>query len=460
MMKYRLTFAVACMVMVDLLAFCLSFGIAFFIVPFELCRTVWWIPVFCCAFFLLHKSYVKHLSFLLESVEIVKVVSVAYLLGLILFWGGTPISIKLGVTLAWLNALYLAPVFRYAGKTGLMKAHLWERTILILGAGQIGRSVAAMIDQEPALGYKILGFLTDEADRSHQTVRLPSGKEIPVIGALESVEEVAKRDLITDIILAAPDLNLGDCCHVASRLHKLVPSILLVLDLPDLTFDGEIRSFVRAPWLALHVGNSPVRYIAMKRFFDLIFGGLIFLLSLPFLILISVILKIDSQGPVFFSHMRIGRYGRPFKCLKFRTMRVNAEAVLGQLLENPGLKMEWEAIGKLKDDPRVTRIGKLLRKTSLDELPQILNVLKGDMSLVGPRPLSPRWLEKCNSHREARLQVPPGMTGLWQVSGRNDIEFSERIQLDSWYIQNWSIWLDIIILLRTVVIVLNKRGAY
>lgn len=199
---------------------------------------------------------------------------------------------------------------------------------------------------------------------------------------------------------------------------------------------------------------------AIKRIFDLTFAGLIFLLSLPFLLLISLILKIDSPGPVFFAHTRAGRYGRPFQCLKFRTMFVNAEEVLARLLENPVQKREWEMIGKLKDDPRVTRIGKFLRKTSLDELPQLLNVLRGEMSLVGPRPMSSHWLEKCGSHREARLQVRPGMTGLWQVSGRNDIEFSQRIQMDSWYIQNCSIRLDMIILFRTALVVLKRQGAY
>jgi len=201
--------------------------------------------------------------------------------------------------------------------------------------------------------------------------------------------------------------------------------------------------------------------LLIKRFLDILFAAVFLSLGFLPLLLISASVKIDSPGPVFFAHTRVGKGGKPFKCWKFRTMYQRAEEVLLQLLaENPVLKQEWEEVGKLKNDPRVTRMGKFLRKTSLDEIPQLDNVLLGEMSRVGPRPLSPRWLARYGPDQAARLQVRPGLTGLWQVSGRNDLEYEQRIRLDNWYLQNWSIWLDIIIVLRTVVVVLTGRGAY
>lgn len=353
-------FAVLCMVIIDFLAFYLSFLVAALLLSVATYIPVDFFPggiaLIGCTIFLLKKSYVRHLSYMLEAVEILRITSEVFLLGaFFLLIEPYPFTI-FWLVLAWLNSLYLVPAARYLGKSGLFKAGIWD---------------------------------------------------IP----LESV--------------AGPSLKAQGVMQLSWDCYSFRAGVFI------------------------------------KRILDVVLAVTALLLgSLP-LSLISLILKIDSRGPIFFAHTRVGRNGQLFKCWKFRTMYQKAEEVLTQLFtENPGLKKEWEEIGKLKDDPRVTRIGKLLRKTSLDELPQLLNVLKGEMSLVGPRPLSPRWLEKFGQQQAVRLQIRPGITGLWQVSGRNDLEFSERIQLDSWYIQNWSIWLDIIILFRTVLIVLNGRGAY
>ena len=184
-----------------------------------------------------------------------------------------------------------------------------------------------------------------------------------------------------------------------------------------------------------------------------------------FLILFAVIaifIKLDSRGPVIFKQKRIGKDGKPIYIYKFRTMYVNAEEKLKKLLkDNPDLRSEWEQSRKLKNDPRVTRVGKILRKTSLDELPQIINILKGEMSFVGPRPVLQEELDKY--YKEfARFYyiVKPGITGLWQVSGRNDIDYERRVKLDVFYITNWTLWLDIIILIKTFKVVLKKEGAY
>lgn len=200
---------------------------------------------------------------------------------------------------------------------------------------------------------------------------------------------------------------------------------------------------------------------AVKRIVDL---GLIFIF-LPILILVFLLLmlviKLDSPGPAFYTQKRVGRDGRNIFIWKFRTMIANAEYVLETMLEKDNiLREEWERNFKLKSDPRITRVGRFLRRTSLDELPQLWNVLKREMSLIGPRPIVAEEIPLYGSDFEISKQVPPGMTGMWQISGRNDLSYDERIGLDVYYVQNWSIWLDIHILIRTLLVVLHGRGAY
>lgn len=198
-----------------------------------------------------------------------------------------------------------------------------------------------------------------------------------------------------------------------------------------------------------------------KRFLDISGAAVGFLLSLPLLIVVAPFIVADG-GPLFYGHSRVGRGGRQFKCLKLRSMKPDADAILAQLLaEDTEARCEWERDFKLRSDPRVTRIGFFLRKTSLDELPQLWNILVGEMSLVGPRPIVEKELKDYYSDRASSyLSVRPGLTGLWQISGRNDTGYDERIELDTRYAHNWSLGLDILILLRTVEIVIQRRGAY
>ncbi|HDY7006134.1 TPA: sugar transferase, partial [Klebsiella pneumoniae] len=198
----------------------------------------------------------------------------------------------------------------------------------------------------------------------------------------------------------------------------------------------------------------------IKRTFDIIGSlGIIIILS-PLLIYISNKVKKDG-GPSIYGHERIGKGGKPFKCLKFRSMIVNSNEVLSRVLEtDPEAKKEWDLTFKLKKDPRITKIGAILRRTSLDELPQLFNVLRGEMSLVGPRPIIRAELERYNDEVDYYLLSKPGMTGLWQVSGRSDVDYETRVYLDAWYVKNWSMWNDIAILFKTIGVVLKKDGAY
>jgi len=209
--------------------------------------------------------------------------------------------------------------------------------------------------------------------------------------------------------------------------------------------------------------HASIQYLIIKRFIDLLLGSIIFILGLPFFFIIAALVKMDSRGPVFFVQQRLGEKGQVFNCLKFRTMVQDAGNLLRcEIEKNPELKNEWSSNFKLKNDPRITRVGGFLRKSSLDELPQIINVLKSEMSLVGPRPRPLYELkgQETNQIFHAGLVVRPGITGLWQVSGRNNLDFLQRIKLDAEYVQNWSLGTDIKLLYKTVFTVLRRQGSY
>jgi exopolysaccharide production protein ExoY len=199
-----------------------------------------------------------------------------------------------------------------------------------------------------------------------------------------------------------------------------------------------------------------------KRIFDVLFSLIILLLASPFFLICMIVVKLSSSGPIFYAHARVGQNGKPFGCLKFRTMYQDADAKLQPLLaSDPALMQEWQTYFKLKDDPRITPIGKFLRKTSLDELPQIWNVFKGDMSVVGPRPLTQYevtyyLMDKANKI----LSVRPGLTTLWIVQGRNDFSLKERIELEEYYVNHRSFWLDCKLILKTIQVMIFPKGAY
>lgn len=205
-----------------------------------------------------------------------------------------------------------------------------------------------------------------------------------------------------------------------------------------------------------------IRHKPLKRAFDIIFSLMVLLFFFPIFLIIALTVKLSSRGPIFYAHERLGRGGVPFPCYKFRTMYSNADERLQELLENsPSIKKEWEESYKLKNDPRITPIGKFLRKSSLDELPQFWNVLKGDLSVVGPRPVVQQEMQKHFGEKAmVILSIRPGLTGIWQVSGRNDTAYSQRIQLDEMYVDTQSLLLDLKLIAKTIPAMLSSRGAY
>ena len=215
--------------------------------------------------------------------------------------------------------------------------------------------------------------------------------------------------------------------------------------------------------LALDIKNPSLSRSAqlMKRIMDVLLTLIGGFLILPIILTVSFLIKVDSPGKIFYGNKRVGKNRDSFLCWKFRSMRQNADEVLNTYLaKDLKLKQEWEKNQKLKDDPRITKIGKFIRKWSIDELPQLWNVLKGEMSLVGPRPCFEVQLQRYGKNQDLYTRVKPGITGLWQISGRNTLSFDDRVKLERHYVSNWSIWLDIYILAKTIMVVLKGEGAY
>ncbi|HFU2758819.1 TPA: undecaprenyl-phosphate galactose phosphotransferase WbaP [Escherichia coli] len=361
--------------------------------------------------------------------------------------------------LTWVMAIFLVPLARIAIKWLLMKWGLWLRDTWIIGSGKNAYEAYKAITSERNLGLNVVGFVTDEQMQGEQRKTID---ELPII--IGSIDWLNSKDKRTQFIVAVEseqsDIRnkwLREFMIKGYRYVSVIPTLRgMPLDSTDMSFIFSHEVMIFRVQQNLAKWSSRI----IKRCFDL-FGSICIILILsPLLIYIYMKVKKDG-GPAIYGHDRVGINGKTFKCLKFRSMVVNSKEILDELLKNdPKAKEEWDATFKLKNDPRITKIGAFLRKTSLDELPQLLNVLKGEMSLVGPRPIINAELERYNDQVDYYLLSKPGMTGLWQVSGRSDVDYDTRVYFDAWYVKNWSMWNDIAILLKTVIVVLKKDGAY
>lgn len=336
----------------------------------------------------------------------------------------------------------------------------WLRVpILIVGAGKSADAAIREIVHSSGLTYNPVGFLED-SDHPESVY----AKDYPILGGFNDLERVVEETGVKDILIAAPGLSQDDLSGLIYRAQSLAENVGVIPNLVGVPMsNAEVYSFFDERIMILRVKNNLAirRNRIFKRIFDIcatISGG-IFLL--PFLALIALWVHFDSPGPIIYHQMRVGKDGKPFKCYKFRSMYRNADEMLKELLAtDEKARKEWEAEFKLKDDPRITKAGQFLRKTSLDELPQLYNVLVGDMSLVGPRPIVEKEMEKYKESIKDYLMVLPGITGLWQVSGRSDTDYDTRVRMDTWYVHNWSVWMDIVLIWRTFNAVLKQKGAY
>lgn len=349
-------------------------------------------------------------------------------------------------------------LFRFAVKNFLAKKQLLQLPILVVGAGKTAEIFERGVADDEGLNYRIIGLLEDNEIISERL------RKYPVLGGFDDVEKVIKATAVQHVILAAPGLDPLKQGELIYRAQPLVKNIAIIPNLIGMPMGGlEVESFFNEKLMMLKVKNNLARpwNILIKTIFDYtltLFGTIAIS---PILVAIAIWIYKDSPGPILFKHIRVGKNGKAFPCYKFRTMCVDADVKLKELLEtDPMAREEWERDFKLKNDPRITKSGAFLRRTSLDELPQIFNVLKGEMSLVGPRPVIDEELPRYGNFLREYLAVKPGITGYWQVNGRSDTTYEERVAMDTWYVQNWSIWLDLMLLWRTFKSVAKQEGAY
>ncbi|MBA3530408.1 MAG: undecaprenyl-phosphate glucose phosphotransferase [Ardenticatenales bacterium] len=323
---------------------------------------------------------------------------------------------------------------------------------LIVGGGELGRTLMRHIVAQPELGYEVIGFVDDNPDRQHDIGRFRA------LGNTDDIPCLVRQHQVDKVIITLPwqyqrkIMEILEHCEQEAVQTRIVPD-LFQLSLTHVILD-EIKgvALIAMQEPALKGGN-----LAFKRLTDLTATTLIMLVGVPLMLLIALAIRLDSPGSILFKQTRVGRGGRLFTLYKFRSMRVGAEREVQKLVA----KNEADGpLFKIRNDPRVTRVGAFIRKTSLDELPQFWNVLKGDMSLIGPRPALPSEVAQYQEWHRKRLEAAPGLTGLWQVSGRSDVTFDEMMLLDIYYTEQWSPMLDTMILLKTIPTVLFQRGAY
>ncbi len=325
-----------------------------------------------------------------------------------------------------------------------------NRRVLIIGAGPVGRELQQLIAQHPYFGLKIVGFLDDSLKKL--------GASQDIIGTLTNASAIVAESKIDDVVIALPRRAHEQVNRLVAKLHHMPVKVWVIPDYFHLALHkARIDEFAGIPMLDLRAPALNDYQRMVKRIFDLLAGTTTLILVSPLMALIAIAIKLDSPGPVLFKQRRVGENGRLFLMFKFRSMVIDADKKLKEVMHRDE---NGNIIHKTPHDPRITRIGHFIRRTSFDELPQLFNVLRGEMSLVGPRPEMPLLVEEYKPWQRKRFAVPQGITGWWQVNGRSDKPMHLNTEDDLYYVQNYSLLLDLQILLKTVLVVLNRKGAY
>ena len=422
---------------------------------FELNQYFWIFPIFIIVF-IYEGLYSKRLSFWDEIRLLIKAIFISFVIiifTLFITKKGVEFSRILITTYSIILAI-IFPIIRLSIKRMIYSLGIMTRRVLIIGSGEKAKKIIKAIESEKNLGYVIAGIIDDKKGK------LLNYKIHPPIN---KIERYIKASQINDVIVAKEETSTCEIEKLINYIQHKAQNTIYIPDISGIAVSGtDIRYFFQEQTIAIEIKNNlsnPVTYLT-KRTIDYILAIILFILIIPLILIIGIIIKLSDKGPAIYSHKRIGKNGKEFNCYKFRTMYIDADKRLKEILEKDPLKREeWQKYWKLKDDPRVTKIGKFLRKTSLDELPQIFNVLKGEMSLVGPRPYLPREWDYIKDESPIIHALPPGITGLWQVSGRNNNDYNYRITMDAWYVKNWNLWLDIVILIKTIKAVMKREGA-
>lgn len=361
------------------------------------------------------------------------------------------------ITLAWIFAVIFLGVERFFLRRAayFLRGHGWFKSkTLIVGVDGEARAIAQQLQSAPTIGAQIVGFVA-EGPLSETRIDSP----LSVVGTIETLPELVERYDVNELIVSTAGLHRGELLNIfqtfanSDRVEVRFSSGLYEL----FTTGMSVREVGQVPLVSMNKLRLDPIESAIKTVIDKTVSFALLVLLSPLYLLLAILIKLDSPGPVIHRRRVLGHRGQPFDALKFRTMYTNSAEILQQY---PEKAHELELNHKVKDDPRITRIGAWLRRCSLDELPQLVNILWGQMSLVGPRMISPEETPKYGKWKFNLLTVKPGLTGLWQVKGRSNLSYDERVRLDMYYIRNYTIWLDLQILAQTVPVVLSGTGAY
>lgn len=417
------------------------------------------------AFFLVRfRHYSDRKPFWTELGEVFRVLLVLAVLDLAVLALTRWNSSRLWWALVWPLAAVAVPTARSFARKIMRRLGVWQRPLLIVGWGNNALEAREALQSEPALGFELVGFVdvTGSAIETAPPYLETGGVQVPVLPA-DALEDWAKIPGAQFVLAMEHGQNDARESVLRRLAHWKAEDVSVIPAMRGVPLFGTDIAYFFSHEVAMLKLRNNLRYWParlLKRVFDLTAAlVLLLVLALP-VVYIAWRIRRDG-GPAIFAHRRVGQSGHTFPCYKFRTMHVDAERQLRELLAtDPAARAEWEREFKLRNDPRITPIGHFLRRTSLDELPQLFNVIRGEMSLVGPRPIIEAELARYAEDVDYFLMVRPGMTGLWQVSGRNDVGYDTRVYLDTWYVKNWSLWYDIAILFKTIRVVFKREGAY
>jgi Undecaprenyl-phosphate galactose phosphotransferase WbaP len=377
----------------------------------------------------------------------------------------SPLVSRTTILFTAVNLLVLLPIVRYWTKRALGALGPWRKRILILGATDMAVLAMRGLAADTFLGYEVAGVLDDNPNKKGNCIGACKGTTVNILGNLSEAREQMELTNSRDLLIAMPSLREEKLLALVNELQPYCDNIYVVPQLWGLPMMNlQVDGFLRERVMMLKLSNNLAKPWNgwLKRSFDLLLGTVITLMVLPIGMVVALLVKLESKGPALFVQERLGFRGRNFLCLKFRTMRVDGDEMLAKYLKfNPQAMDEWQKYAKLRcHDPRLTRLGGFLRRWSLDELPQLFNVLKGEMSLVGPRPYLPHELDRIGSDLHTIASARPGMTGFWQVSGKNQLSFDDRVKLEAWYVRNWTTWLDCIVFVKTFRVVLFPENGF
>jgi exopolysaccharide biosynthesis polyprenyl glycosylphosphotransferase len=325
--------------------------------------------------------------------------------------------------------------------------------LLIVGAGEVGRTVMRHVVAQPSLGYQVAGFVDDDPDKGGTDIG-----RFKALGSTANIPRLIKDFAIDAVIITLPWMYHRKIVSIIAQCEREQVQVRIIPDMFQMSLSHlnveDLSGIPMLGWREIAISRGEMLF---KRAMDVVISLAGLLVLFPLFLLAGVAIKLDSKGPVFFRQIRVTKGERLFTCFKFRSMYEDAEAEKEKLL---ALNEADGPIFKMREDPRITRVGRILRRTSIDELPQLFNVLMGHMSIVGPRPAPPSEVQRYQPWHRRRLEVSPGITGLWQVSGRSELSFDEMVLLDLYYVENWSPLLDVQIMLRTIPTVILREGAY